>query len=762
MSGNKITSEIEKITLNAATFNGVEITPTLINFFYGNNGTGKSTIAQAISKGEGGAWKPSKTVTDYSVLVYNQDFVTANFENYGNLRGVFTVGEQNIEIQKQVAEKAEEKAKLDKAILDGTTEKGRKETAKETLFETFQESCWDKTEAIRKGFDATQVGNKRKVQFAERVLQIANPTHHNLDALRELYNTAFDVNARTYKEFQLLGVTTRLKGSKASELLLKPIVSSSDTPFADFMKALNATDWVRQGHERFAEADGKCPYCQRKLPDNFEEDITACFDGQYQQDLDDLSKFLADYESDMQGFVDTLKANLQDAFPKFDLTEYNDKLALFENQITLNIQRIRDKVKEPSSTVALDNVRPLREGINDIIEAFNKQVQEHNAVVNAKQKNQGECKAKVWEHIAYMLQSDVSAYKKSLSTLSGEITALGKKIAADSEASKALGNEMAALNKKVISTKPTIDSINNLLRDSGFQGFSIREKKGKENVYEIVRSNGNVADNLSEGERNFIAFLYFYHLVRGSHSDSDTKMDKIVVIDDPVSSMDSSVLFIVSTLVREMVEVCYANVCYWDDNIPKENYIKQIFVLTHNVYFHKEISYNQVGRYNYVSFFVINKTSNISTIKLCERQSMKRPTDKENYNPIQNSYAALWSEYKELNTPVTVLNIIRRILEYYFIQLCGYDGVDIRSSVLDDNKNKFISESEDCLPDYSKYNLASTMLSYINASSLSLTDGLYFVDDSIDIVQCKEVFKLIFETLNQGQHYIMMMGDNAS
>ncbi|MDR0355882.1 MAG: AAA family ATPase [Deltaproteobacteria bacterium] len=33
--------------------------------------------------------------------------------------------------------------------------------------------------------------------------------------------------------------------------------------------------------------------------------------------------------------------------------------------------------------------------------------------------------------------------------------------------------------------------------------------------------------------------------------------DKIVVIDDPVSSMDSSVLFIVSTLVREMVEVCY-------------------------------------------------------------------------------------------------------------------------------------------------------------------------------------------------------------
>ena len=48
--------------------------------------------------------------------------------------------------------------------------------------------------------------------------------------------------------------------------------------------------------------------------------------------------------------------------------------------------------------------------------------------------------------------------------------------------------------------------------------------------------------------------------MRGSQTETDSGKDKIVVIDDPVSSMDSSALFIVSALVREMLGVCSNNV----------------------------------------------------------------------------------------------------------------------------------------------------------------------------------------------------------
>ena len=127
---------------------------------------------------------------------------------------------------------------------------------------------------------------------------------------------------------------------------------------------------------------------------------------------------------------------------------------------------------------------------------------------------------------------------------------------------------------------------------------------------------------------------------------------------------------------------------------------------------------------------------------------------------MQNSYAALWSEYREVDTVIPVLNVIRRILEYYFMQLCGYDCVNIRKGVLEDNKNKFVETPADGLPDYTKYHLASAMLSYINTCSNGISDGLHYVDDCTDIACYKDVFRLIFEALQQEQHYNMMMGEN--
>ncbi|MFT9076212.1 AAA family ATPase [Ethanoligenens sp.] len=101
----KMPSAIKKITLNTPTFNGDVVEPTFINFFYGRNGAGKSTIAQAIGSNTGIDWQDGKSAADYDILVYDQDFINSNLQNYGNLAGVFTVCDTNIEIQKQVEQK---------------------------------------------------------------------------------------------------------------------------------------------------------------------------------------------------------------------------------------------------------------------------------------------------------------------------------------------------------------------------------------------------------------------------------------------------------------------------------------------------------------------------------------------------------------------------------------------------------------------------------------------------------------------------------
>lgn len=79
----KIPSAITGIKLNRATFSNVPINGlTFVNFFYGNNGAGKSSIAHAIEEEDGITWADGKTAADYDVLVYNQDYINRNFINY--------------------------------------------------------------------------------------------------------------------------------------------------------------------------------------------------------------------------------------------------------------------------------------------------------------------------------------------------------------------------------------------------------------------------------------------------------------------------------------------------------------------------------------------------------------------------------------------------------------------------------------------------------------------------------------------------------
>ena len=759
----KVPSAIENITLNRATFTDVPVADlTFVNFFYGNNGAGKSSIAHAIEEDDGVVWADGKSADDYDVLVYNQDFINENFVNYGDLKGVFIFGEEDIEAKKRIAELTEERKKKSDAKVAAGEDYKQKTAGVDAALTQFQDACFSKTADIRKRFEKCMDGKKQKRNFAEAVLGEKTPKEHDLPELERLYGVAFDDTARAYAEFKKAGATTY--GSlPGKEMLDKVIVSSSDTPFARFLKALGSTasDWVRDGHTHFSgSAGGKCPYCQQKLPANFENEIAATFDAQYQQDIRDLGQFQSTYGRETADIVRVLQTNTTDAMPSLDLRAYQEKLSLLESKFEVNRQRIAEKVKEPSKTVSLEDTDTLLLEIGAMIDGINKLIKANNDVIAAKKSSKEKCKTEIMQYLAFMLADEVTSYKDEVARLEKEIKEITERGTLLRKEISELTREISELNKHNANTEAAIDSINKILRDSGFQGFSIRAKDGVENVYEIVRENGTVAENLSEGERNFIAFLYFYHRVRGSMNSEELK-EKIVVIDDPVSSMDSTALFIVSAIVREMINVCRNNTEYLNPQVPGD-YIKQLFILTHNVYFHREVTYQQVGYYNCTSFYMIRKNDNVSTVKLCKRQNKEIPSEEENYNPVQNSYAALWDELRDLHSTIPALNVMRRILEYYFLQLCGYEGSDLRSIVLEkkENREKFIKQVEGEKPDMTDYQLASSLLAYINNPN-GISDGLNYVEDCEDAEAYKRVFQMIFDALGQSQHYKMMTGQRT-
>ena len=759
----KVPSAITQIKLNRATFTDVQIDGlTFVNFFYGNNGAGKSSIAHAIDENDGVVWADGKSAADYDVLVYNQDYINDNFVNYGDLKGVFIFGEEDVEAKKKIDELADEKKKKEDAKKAAGEDYKQKPAGVNAALTQFQDNCFSMTAEIRKRFEKCMDGKKQKKGFADAVLGEKSPKEFDLSELERLYDVAFDDTARAYSEFKKAGATTY--GSLAGkELLDKIIVSSSDTPFANFLKALGskASDWVRDGHTHFSGvAGGKCPYCQQKLPEDFENDIAATFDAQYQQDIRDLGQFQTTYERETANILHTLRENTTDVMISIDLQAYQEKLTLLESKFEVNRQRIAEKVKEPSKTVSLEDTDTLLLDLGALIDDINKLIKANNDVVAAKKSSKTKCKTEIMQHLAFMLASEVKSYTDEVARLNKEIEEITKRGFALKKEIGKLTTEISDLNKHNANTEAAIDSINKILRDSGFQGFSIRAKAGVENVYEIVRENGDVAENLSEGERNFIAFLYFYHQVRGSMNSEELK-EKIVIIDDPVSSMDSTALFIVSAIVREMINVCRNNTEYLNPKVPGD-YIKQLFILTHNVYFHREVTYQQVGYYNCTSFYMIRKNENISTVKLCKRTNQAMPTEEENYNPVQNSYAALWDELRDIQATIPALNVMRRILEYYFLQLCGYEGSDLRSIVLEkkENREKFIKQIEGEKPDMTDYQLASSLLAYINNPN-GISDGLNYVEDCEDAEAYKRVFEMIFDALGQSQHYKMMTGQRT-
>src|SRR5699024_2716522 len=91
----------------------------------------------------------------------------------------------------------------------------------------------------------------------------------------------------------------------------------------------------------------------------------------------------------------------------------------------------------------------------------------------------------------------------------------------------------------------------------------------------------------------------------------------------------------------------------------------------------QEATYNRVSAYKHVSYYLVRKHNNVLSVLTCARNRRNAPSLKENYSPVTNAYP-LWQEYKEVSSSTTLLNVMRRILEHYFLQLCGHDGVKLR------------------------------------------------------------------------------------
>lgn len=766
---NKIKSEIIKIEIDKATFNGTKtaITPTYINLFFGNNGTGKSTIAHIIESGKGVTYTDGNRSEDYIMLVYDQKFINDNMQNYHNLKGIFTFDEINSAIQSEFD-------RINNCLTEAKNKQIAAEQAKTEseerlaeLDEKFVKSQYSVLKPLRNKFKKllpSKFGtSKTLISEIRQYLNKANLQDEN--EMQKQYDAIYRSDAREYEEFPTISDSAALDKIENQDILEVVIANAAQTEFAQFLARIGATEWMRQAHKRYHNhSEGYCPYCYRMLDPDFEQKFIESFDDRYEKNLLKLNDFLEKYRNKANEIFIHIRKLPEDIYPYADEKEYRKKLEVLKSVISGNIELIKSKIAEPYKKVSLVNITPYLQDISEITNTINSMIRTNNIIFNTKKVAIWDLQESLFCHMAYILKENFKYHEQQREAIRSNIEKQKNIISEQNDSISELKRKIREMHSNVKDTTIAMNNINEMLYNANFQGFEMRPHidelqpfgNKKPINYEVVRtSNDKIATDLSEGEKNFIAFLYFLQKVLGNETDQKDTREKIIVIDDPVSNMDNNSMLIISEQIKKMIEVCLHNID--NKNIQKNSSIKQIFVFTHNAHFYREITYPYADNYKSVSLYLIRKINNLSSVHLCERQDSSDPTTMVNVNPIKDSYTALWDDYREISSVISLLNITKMILNRYFLQLLGYKRNKFRKIILEENQDIF-THDKNGNNDNTKYYIASTMLSCIDTISYNTEENLYYTDNSMDINIYRKTFQMIFECMHQKQHYNMMMG----
>lgn len=750
MVRKRMQSKITKVQLNDATFSNVTFEPSILNFFFGKNGTGKSTISRNIRNRTSLTWKTTLDSTNTEIQVFNEDYISENIQTLDDMNGVFFISEVDIKIEKEIKDKT---IKLDEHTKERNQKTQRLTEIEVELSEAqkiAQKDIPSKVKELNITFPKHSLKKTNPAAFTQIV--DVQPIEHSLDELKTMYNLAFDPNAHEYAQF------TKPAPIVASSSLVEPIIAAETTQFSTFVKKLGNLSWLSYGHEHYEENEEKvCPYCQRPLTAEIISDIKSCFDSTYNEEINKLKSDASTIEIYEKTIEAILSKNLELNFPSLSIERYKS----LSSQYLLYVKELDSayakKINNPSDSITISEENNVIDDLCKCIDDINEEIKKNNIAFRDTTKVTKFNNA-LLEYMAFNFKAEIATYKSRKSTLDAEKSKLDARIRDILNPTIAtLSSELDELSTHVTSTLPVVNEINALLDNSGYQGFHISQNAAKKNSYQIIRQNGEVAHHLSEGERNFICFLYFYFSTFGNIDGSSRLTDRVIVIDDPVSSLDSDAVFIISSLIRDLIETCQ-NYINPDAKEGVKKHITQMFILTHNAFFYNEIAPMYLQFNEYANFYTIRKQNNSSSIVLNTKLLNKgEVTEKEiNIIPNQGNYASLWEELNEAKSPNVVLNVMRRILEIYFLHNLGIHTGDLYKEILDKHKEDFITEI-DGVKSNIDYKLARAMLSYIDTSSGSSVNTIYFSSESDDIDKYKIVFEKIFKAMHQDQHYNMMM-----
>ncbi|PKL57274.1 MAG: hypothetical protein CVV34_07400, partial [Methanomicrobiales archaeon HGW-Methanomicrobiales-5] len=288
------------------------------------------------------------------------------------------------------------------------------------------------------------------------------------------------------------------------------------------------------------------------------------FNDRYIQFIDEIDALTQELHNYNQSIKITFRSK-NDFYPEFS-EDYEKNRDLLErdldnlsNYLISLSNELEEKKKNPFKKIPLVIEEPEHDAlknldnINGLIEQHNLRTQNFLEVV--------ETNSQIIE------ESFVAEKLDDYRALNNKIIELQRSIASLRNSLHENQTNTEILEKEIILHRPAADEINDdLFRYLGRDEIKLETK---ENGYQITRY-GKLATELSEGEKTAISFIYFLKKLK----EKEFKIEEgIVVIDDPISSLDSNSLHNAFEFMKNRTVLA-----------------SQLFVLTHNFSFLREVN----------------------------------------------------------------------------------------------------------------------------------------------------------------------------
>jgi wobble nucleotide-excising tRNase len=568
---------------------------TRYNLIYGWNGSGKTTLSKLFTaledgtlskhpsleyeiEADGTKWKNGQNFNE-KVRVFNRDYVTSNVEKIDGSgpNPIFILGDENKKLVEQIERDETTVKERDGALKLLRTEKDSLEKQRGIIFTNVASH-------ISENVSGESTRTYRKPNAETDYTALAGKTLLGDDDLGTNKATLAQQEKPAISALKSEGIQDTLDDitTASSKLLEEEVVS---VVIDRLTQLQDVSEWVERGLELHGTHNSDtCEFCGQALPEDRIKALGDHFndaDKKLKTDIEtQLTRLRTLYEDinklempEKAGFYDEIQPAYQKSVEALDKV----KTTLLTDITELG-KIISDKKTKTTEKVLLTsavNSAPYTDAIGEV----NAVIEKHNQKTANFEKEKGAARIALKTHYLSDIVDNVESLDKDIKDKQAQIDTLtnGDTDDDDSLSLTDLQKRITENRAKVSSAHKACKQINDKLKAFLGRDELIFEVDGEGYV---IKRHGEVADDLSEGERTAIAFVYF--TVQLQDQNFDLK-GGIVVIDDPISSLDSNSLFQAFSFLKDTVKDA-----------------QQVFILTHNFEFLRQVKnwFNHVKKKN--------------------------------------------------------------------------------------------------------------------------------------------------------------------